>query len=266
MFLPSDHTFVVCAYKENPYISETIQSLKSQSVKSEIILSTSTPSAYLDGVCVDYDIKMVVNPNPRLAGDDWNYGYNAANSKLVTIAHQDDIYEPTYLETMLQTVNRFPENETLLAFSDYYELREGKRVDTNKLLTVKRFLNLPLKFKMLSNSKIVRTRILAFGDSICCPAVMLVKDNIGPSPFDSNYVNSCDYKTWVDLARRRGRFSYCPDRLMGHRIYSESATSSNIESDIRRKEDLEILSSLWPKGVAKLINRLYATSEKSNEL
>mgnify|MGYP000715408624 CR=1 FL=1 len=66
-------------------------------------------------------------------------------TKLVTIAHQDDIYDPTYLESMLQTVNRFPEDETLLAFSDYYELREGSRVDTNKLLTIKRILNAPLK-------------------------------------------------------------------------------------------------------------------------
>lgn len=266
VFLPSDHTFVVCAYKENPYIGETIESLKSQTVRGNIILSTSTPSAYLDGVCRNYGIEMVVNPNPHHAGDDWNYGYNAARTKLVTIAHQDDIYDPTYLESMLQTVNRFPEDETLLAFSDYYELREGSRVDTNKLLTIKRILNAPLKIGAISQSKFARERLLSFGNSICCPAVMLVKSNIGSSPFDTTYINSCDYKTWVDLAMKRGRFLYCPEHLMGHRIYGESATSRNIENDIRRKEDLEILSSLWPKGIAKIVNRIYATSEKSNVL
>ena len=240
--------------------------MRSQTVKGEIILSTSTPSAYLDRVCCNYGIEMVVNPNPHHAGDDWNYGYNAARTKLVTIAHQDDIYEPTYLERMLQTVNRFPEDETLLAFSDYYELREGFRVDANKLLTIKRILNSPLKIGTISQSKFARRRILSLGDSICCPAVLLVKANVGSSPFDTTYINSCDYKTWVDLAKRQGRFLYCSEHLMGHRIYGESATSHNIENDIRRKEDLEILSSLWPKGIANMVNRIYAMSEKSNGL
>lgn len=31
-------------------------------------------------------------------------------------------------------------------------------------------------------------------------------------------------------------------------------------------EDLEILSSLWPAPVAKLIYKVYALGEKSNEL
>ena len=34
----------------------------------------------------------------------------------------------------------------------------------------------------------------------------------------------------------------------------------------RKKEDLEILSLFWPKPIAKLINSVYALSEKSNDL
>lgn len=47
MYTSEDHTFVVCAYKENPYLPETIQSLNEQTVTGRIVLSTSTPNDYL---------------------------------------------------------------------------------------------------------------------------------------------------------------------------------------------------------------------------
>lgn len=266
LFTGCDHTFVVCAYKENPYIGSTIESLLAQTVPSNVILSTSTPSAYLDGVCEKYGIPMVVNTHPHLAGDDWNYGYDSAATRLVTMAHQDDFYEPSFVEKTLNALNRYGEQESLIAFTDYFEMRDGANIYRNTLLGVKRVMNAPLLLSWANGVPAVKRRILAFGDSICCPAVTLVKDNVGPSPFDTTYKNSCDYKTWVDLASRKGRFVYIPEPLMGHRIYAESATSLNLGENIRKGEDLEILSELWPRPIANMVNRIYALSEKSNEL
>ena len=42
-----DHTFVICAYKESKYLEELIKSLKAQTVKSNVIMSTSTPNEYI---------------------------------------------------------------------------------------------------------------------------------------------------------------------------------------------------------------------------
>ena len=42
------HTFAICAYKESPYLEACIRSLKRQSVKTGIILCTSTPGAFLE--------------------------------------------------------------------------------------------------------------------------------------------------------------------------------------------------------------------------
>ena len=261
----SDHTFVVCAYKSNPFIGETVESLLRQTVKSRVILSTSTPNDYLQNVCSNFGIEMVVNPHPHLAGDDWNYGYDAAGTPLVTIAHQDDYYAPEFLEKTIAELNRY-ENDTLIAFTDYFELREEKRVYSNSILRVKRIMNAPLKSSSFNGSKLVQRRILSFGCPICCPAVTFVTQNVGPHPFDTVYKNSCDYKTWVNLASRNGRFVYIPEKLMGHRIYAESATSLNLSENIRKAEDLEILSTLWPRPIAKAINSIYALSEKSNDL
>ena len=40
----NNHTFVVCAYKESPYLGECIESLLQQTKKSRILISTSTPN------------------------------------------------------------------------------------------------------------------------------------------------------------------------------------------------------------------------------
>ena len=51
-----NHTFVICAYKESPYLEACIRSLKKQTVASAICLATSTPSDYLKNICEKYDI------------------------------------------------------------------------------------------------------------------------------------------------------------------------------------------------------------------
>ena len=236
-FAPSDHTFAVCAYKENPYLASTVESLLAQDARCPIIISTSTPNDHISAVARRFEVPVVVNPDPRGAASDWNYGYDAAETPLVTIAHQDDYYEPNYLSTMLAAVNDYEEGGLQLAFSDYFEIRNGERVAGNALLRIKRALNAPLGTRVLNGSRFVKRRALSLGNPICCPAVMLVKENLGPSVFDETYKNSCDYKTWVDLAGEPGRFVYVPERLMGHRIYEESSTSKNLKDGTRQAED-----------------------------
>jgi len=266
MFEPKDHTFVICAYKENPFLDETILSLKQQTVLGTIILSTSTPSKYLRDICREHDIEYVVNPVQHSAGFDWNYGYDYASTPLVTIAHQDDYYEPDYLLKMLKAINRYDEGEVSLLFSDYYEIRDGNNVSNNSLLRIKRVMNSFFRFRLFNKRIFVKRRVLSFGCSICCPSVLLVKTVTGKSVFDTSFKNSCDYKTWVDLASKKGRFLYIPQKLLGHRIYEESATSRNLENSIRQYDDQEILKLLWPESIARMIYSIYAKGEESNKL
>lgn len=264
MYSAKNHMFVICAYKENHHIETTIQSLLNQTVKSKIVLSTSTPNDFLREVCDKYNITMIVNPERKGAGCDWNYAYDHADTELVTIAHQDDFYEPQYVEKIIDTINKYKEDDVILAFTDYYEYRNDTKVMTNKLLKIKRVMNWPLTKRGLQNSIWMRNRILSFGCTICCPAVTYVKKNAGDSIFDTKYINSCDYKTWVDLAKIKGAFVYIPEPLIAHRIYAGSATTANLSENIRAKEDLEIFNLFWPKPIAKFINNIYKTSEKSN--
>lgn len=84
VFSKKDHTFVVCAYKENPMLEKTIKSLLKQSKKSHIIVSTSTPNSYIQNICKKYQLPLKINEGESSIAKDWNFGYGQADTALVT--------------------------------------------------------------------------------------------------------------------------------------------------------------------------------------
>lgn len=195
---------------------------------------------------------------------DWNYALECANTPLVTIAHQDDLYCEGYVERMLETVNAHP--DPLIFFSDYGELRDGEHVKSNALLDIKRKMLKPMLSAKKANSILWKRNILRFGSPICCPSVTYNQDELAMPVFQDDMKCSIDWETWESISRFDGSFCYCPEILMYHRIHGESETSKSIEADVRTKEDFEVLKRFWPSPIAALVNHFYTKSQKSNEL
>ena len=122
--MKEEHIFAICAYKESAYLEACIQSLKRQTRKSKIILATSTPNTYIENLCSKYQIPMYVNKGEKGITQDWNFAYQCADSRYVTIAHQDDVYLPDYWEKVYNHIKRA--KKPLIAFGDYGELRNKK--------------------------------------------------------------------------------------------------------------------------------------------
>lgn len=101
-----DHTFAVCAYKESEYLEECILSIKRQNVKSNIIMSTSTPNNHIKLLAEKYDIPLYINNGKGDMVDNWNFAYRQCKTQLITIVHQDDIYDENYSNEMLKSINR----------------------------------------------------------------------------------------------------------------------------------------------------------------
>ena len=68
-----NHTFVICAYKENKFLENCIQSLIDQTVQSEIIICTSTPNNHISQLAQKYNLKMFINTNKSSLSGDWNF-------------------------------------------------------------------------------------------------------------------------------------------------------------------------------------------------
>ena len=93
-YTANDHTWALCAYGESPYLEDCIRSLEAQRVRSRIILSTATPSLYIEEIAARHGVPVYTHEGSGI-GRDWNAAYDLAETRLVTIAHQDDLYEHT---------------------------------------------------------------------------------------------------------------------------------------------------------------------------
>ena len=120
------HTFVVCAYKESPYLENCLKSLKNQTVKSSIIMTTSTPNVFIKSLAEKYEVPLWIREGKSDIRDDWNFAYNKANSKYVTIAHQDDVYHEDYVKCLLDKVSNHQNG--LMYFSDYLPIKNEQIV------------------------------------------------------------------------------------------------------------------------------------------
>lgn len=263
-YRPEDHTFVVCAYRESPYLEECLRSLAGQRVRTRLLIATATPSPFLEAAGQRYGISVAVRQGAPGIGADWNFAMGAADTPLVTLAHQDDLYEPGYTEAMLADLNRA--QDPILWFCDYAEQRNGERVTRNRNLGIKRAMLLPLRSRQLWNNRFVRRRILSLGSPICCPAVTYVRERVGSDPFSTNLLVSLDWDQWEKLSRRKGAFCYRPEALMQHRVHAESATTAMIADHRRSEEDLMMFRRFWPEGIARMLQRKYARGEDQNQL
>ena len=264
MFESNDHTFVLCAYKESPYLEKCVLSLLNQCVCSRVIISTSTPNAHIKSVSTKFGLPLFVNEGEAGISHDWNCAVAHCETPLVTIAHQDDIYLPDYSTRMLEMMNSCA--LPLIFFSNYGELRGNQEVDDSALLAIKRYLLRDIRKAGCLDSIKRKRALLSFGCSICCPSVTF---NTGALPFPlflDNMKSNLDWEAWERFSKIEGSFVYSDDILVRHRIHSGSETSVLIKDDTRTAEDLRMLSKFWPKPVACIINRAYSLAMRSNSI
>ena len=259
----TDHTFVICAYQESPHLEECIRSVTHQSVTCNVLMTTSTPNAWIRRMAWKHQIPLQVRiGGPQGIAEDWNFALSCASTPLVTIAHQDDVYGKHYTEEIVRAANRCP--RPLILFTDYAELRGERTVTANRLLCVKRFMLAPLTVRPLWSSVAVRRAILALGSAICCPSVTLVRPNIEEPVFENNMKSNIDWQAWEKISVREGQFAYIARPMMKHRIHPQSETSRLLSQDGRKEEDLMMYRKFWPEKAARLIGHFYQAAEKSN--
>lgn len=258
------HTFAICAYKESPYLEACIKSIHEQTVRSNVLIATSTPNDYIKQLSEKYSVPLYINEGEKGITQDWNFAYKMAETELVTIAHQDDVYLPHYTEEILK-LKAIAKNP-LIIFTEYGELREERVVLNNDLLKIKHIMLYPLRFKIFWNSKFIRRRILSLGNPICCPAVTFVKTNLPEEVFTHGFRSNEDWEAWEVLSMLKGAFCYSKQIGMYHRIHEGSETSIIIGDNARTQEDFVMFCKFWPRPVAKLLAKIYASSEKSNKI
>lgn len=251
----NQHTFAISAYQDSPYLEACIRSLKKQTVPASVILCTSTPSPYIDGMAKKYGIPVYVRDGASAIRDDWNFACRMADSRLVTIAHQDDIYHKNYLKTLLDQFKRYP--DMTLFTSDYINIKGGKLKQLDIELLIKRILRLPLRIPALNHLTWVKKSVLLFGNPIGCPACTYNKELLGDPVFTSPYKFALDWDTIWTLAEKPGRFICVEKPLLYYRIHEGATTKECIRDHSRLREETEMFRKFWPEPVVKLLIHYY---------
>ena len=263
-FVSDKHTFVILAYKESKYLEYCIESCLNQSISTNVIIATSTPNKHINELAKKYKLDVVVNKSgSKGIGYDFDFAQQTGKTKLVTVAHQDDIYDYNYAEEVIRAYEKQP--KSIIIFPDYYEIKREGKVYKNLNLNIKQVLLFKLRFHGWSNLRFIKRSALRLGNAISCPAVTFVKDNCPEEIFASDMKCDIDWLAWERLSKTKGYFYYIHKALMGHRIYDESTTSKVLKDNGRIKEDYEMFCKFWVKPIAKILAKFYQLSEKSND-
>lgn len=255
-----DHTFVICAYKESPFLEECLKSIQKQSTITNTVLYTSTPNKYIERLCKKYQIPIFTKDGGGI-GRDWNNALSFVETKYATIVHQDDIYLDDYATAVVNSFYEHP--DTLITYTDYMEWKNGYVIPKSRNLKIKQFM---LKaIDLFPNSIKWRKRILAFGNPISCPAVTYNLSKMGNFKFDESMSVSLDWKAWFVIAQKKGAFRFINQTLMYHRIHEDSETSNSIINNSRTEEDLEVYKLFWPDFFARFLMKFYVRSQDTNK-
>lgn len=253
------HAFVVPAYGESPYLPACLASLSVQSTPSRIVVATSTPFDGIEALCEAHGAELHVHGPNRGIGHDWNTAIAQAAADWVTVAHQDDIYHPRFVERVGEAASAYP--ECAFVFTDADEVdAEGNPRAGGMNQRIKRML---VGSAFLGRHRIdgpwARRVLLGLGNSVNCPAVTL---NMRLNPgfrFREDLRTNMDWMAWVDLTRKAG-VARVPDALVSHRVHAESETARCLDDGARSQEDRMVFDALWPTLLSRPLQRLYALS------
>ena len=229
------HTFAICAYKDSPYLDACIHSLKRQSVKSKIILCTSTPSPFLEAMAKIHDIPLYVR-----------------NGKSDI---QDDCYHRDYAAWVQRCWERYP--DTTVFTTDCAILKGEELQRPGMIQFIKMLLRLPLRLHGLADRTFVKKAALVFGNPIICPSCTYDKEALGTPLFDSPYKFALDWDTMWKLAARPGRFICVERPLIRYRIHDGATTKACIQDHRRGADETAMYEKIWPKPVVKVLMHFY---------
>jgi hypothetical protein len=250
-----DHAFVVLAYGASPFLEGCLQTLAAQTVASRILVSTSTPSPAIEQAAANLGAELRINPRREGIAADWNFGLRQAQARYVTLAHQDDTYAPTFTERTLALLSRHP--QAALCFTGYQEIDDDGAPTSSKISRAKHLIELLTVGgrEVLSGPRL--RAFLSFGNPLPCSSVTFDRAQLPDFSFSPAFRSNLDWEAWWRLAREGRTFLHAPERLVGRRHNSLTATSALIADGTRRAEDLAMFRRAWPRPIAEAIALAY---------
>lgn len=253
--MSEDHAFVVMAHGDSPFLARALASLRAQTLASSILVTTSTPSTFIQGAADAAAAPLLINPEAAGIAADWNFALGATGARFVTLAHQDDVYYPAFLARSLGLLKANP--AACLAFTGYVEIGDDDAQVLSRTSVVKHALERVILGAATAPGPGRLRAFLAFGNPLPCSSVTFDRQRLGDFAFSSAFRSNLDWDAWLRLLDAGAVFARTPERLVGRRHNRLTATSALTREGVRRSEDLILFRRLWPRPAAELIALAY---------
>lgn len=266
------HTFAVCAYKDSPYLEECLRSVTSQTVKSEVICCTSTPSSYIRELTARYQVPLYVRDGASNIREDWMFAYGKAQGRF---CHDRPSGRPIPQRLCRKAFKAWKKYPDLLLFaSDYLTIRmtekegEMKAIPEpfNMVWLVKKILRLPQRFHFLADRTWIKPeQCLVWQFASAVRPARTIKNRLGTICSHSEYDFALDWDNLYELAGKKGRFICSEKPLIAYRVHAAATTKACIEDNRRPADEMAMFRKMWPDWMVKILMHFYRKAYKEYE-
>jgi len=232
-------TVVIPVHNGARYLPETICSLQAQTLRDFRLLCIDDASDD-DSAAVIETAGVELMPNERRLGlaKTWNRAVALADSEYLVLAHQDDVYDPAYAETMLDAIASLPR-----AFAVHCKVRtidDGGRAIAHPAAVFKeRFWP---DGNRVEREPALELAMLQRGNYVVAPTVMFRRSAVlCIGPFDERYEFVTDWEYWMRGVLAGFTLGGVPSRLVAFRRHEQTATRAHERTLRRYEEELDLL-------------------------
>lgn len=202
-------------------------------------------------------IKIYRNDPPPGLVSNWNACAARVTTKYFTLLHQDDAYEPEFLQRMLAALEA--QTEISIMFSERQLMdAQGNRIDDKKANFRKNYLNAMQGKELMVWQPAELARVLIRGNLLCCPtAVYRTAAFRRLGSFSADYSFVPDWEYWLRACFNNERLAIINDKLFRYRIHEKSTTTQKKRDFLKYFERQKLLD--WAVGEA--LSRQWITTE-----
>ena len=251
-----DHAFVVLGYGQSPFLGEALASVGGQTRASRIVIATSTPNDHIAGTAAAHSVPVVVNRAREGIGADWNFALETTEARFVTLAHQDDVYYPRFLDASLAAL---AETGAALSFSGYQEIDDAGAPKVSKISHAKHAIEAVILGRARAVTGLRLRAFLSFGNPLPCSSVTYDRAKLKGFRFSTVYKSNLDWDAWWRLMDGGATFAQLAERLVGRRHNALTETAALTRAGVRAAEDAEMFRRAWPRPFADALHLAYRT-------
>jgi len=242
-------TFAIPCRNAGVHLRPLLQSLLRQTEPDFVLLlvddaSTDGSAALAREVA---GARVTVHRNdPALGiGGNWNRCVELVTTPFFCLAHQDDVYEPRYLERLLAALRARPDAGMAHCRATAVDADGVAFVSPAERYKEHFWQHAPGDDRAAHSARLYR------GNFVCCPSVLYRTDAVrATGPFRTDLRFALDWEYWFRLLRAGFGIADVDELLVHYRRHDAAASNLASADRSRFAEELQVLAAARSDGVA----------------